>query len=34
MNQKIKNTTLNNNFQNDGFKDVNIKSKTFSLQSA
>ena len=34
LNPKIKHSTINNNYKNDGLKDVNIAAKTSSLQSS
>ena len=33
LNPKIKNLTINNNYENGGLKDVNITAKISSLQS-
>ena len=34
LNPKIKNSTINNNYENGGFKNVNIAAKISSLQSS
>ena len=34
LNPKTKNSTINNNYENEGLKDINIAAKTSSLQSS
>ena len=34
LNPKIKNSSINNNYENDGLKNINIAAKISSLQSS